>query len=652
MTGSLGAVKWAAVAVMGLGVLAVVLRLAWISDDAYITLRSVEHLLRGHGPVWNVGERVQTFTHPLWFWLLVGTRALTGEHYFTTIALAVALTMLAVLLLARRAGPVAGVALLAALIACRVFGDYATSGLETPLVMLLLVLLAHADDCGDRQSRFGLVALLSGLLMTTRLDTALIALPVLLGHLPGKPLLRRLPAVGLGFAPLIAWTAFAIAYYGSPFPITAYAKAFAPGVPAVELWAQGWRYVEHTLVHDPVAVLLIALGMLVGGLWWSLRGRMLALGALLSCLYVVKVGGDFMAGRFFLPALVVAVCLLGRALRRLPRTSAVFAAAMMAAAWVPGLPPFLRGPSHDVVETPAVHGIKDERRSYYRHFGLFSPEREIPVFGRFTAALQRQGRDRTVVLGSGMAGGIPFVAGEQFYFIDSWLCDPLLMRLPVADPTDWRIGHFTRAIPDGYPESVAFGSNRVRDDQLHQYYDQLRAVIRGPLWTKRRLSSLFGLLAGGLSAQREAYVDGDYRKPPRRLVNASQLSQRQPAVGAFWFDDDRILCVGRGGLRVQFDAIAAAGTVRLSATQLVRYRMRFFAGDSLVGEHDLLGYVGIGNPPSEADADLLGYLQRLVGLHNFEAALPADLPPFDAVEIECDHEPWIQPAIGSLRFDR
>ena len=78
---------WFVVALLGMGLVAAILRLAWLSDDAYITLRTVENLLAGHGPVWNVGERVQTYTHPAWFWLLALARWLSGEHYFTTIAL-------------------------------------------------------------------------------------------------------------------------------------------------------------------------------------------------------------------------------------------------------------------------------------------------------------------------------------------------------------------------------------------------------------------------------------------------------------------------------------------------------------------------------------------------------------------------------------
>ena len=37
----------------------VAIKSAWLSDDAYITLRTVSNWLAGFGPVWNVDERVQ-----------------------------------------------------------------------------------------------------------------------------------------------------------------------------------------------------------------------------------------------------------------------------------------------------------------------------------------------------------------------------------------------------------------------------------------------------------------------------------------------------------------------------------------------------------------------------------------------------------------
>ncbi|MBK7448663.1 MAG: hypothetical protein IPJ47_04230 [Anaerolineales bacterium] len=49
----------------------ILIRNLWVSDDAFITLRTVDNFLHGYGLVWNIGERVQVFTHPLWMFLLV-----------------------------------------------------------------------------------------------------------------------------------------------------------------------------------------------------------------------------------------------------------------------------------------------------------------------------------------------------------------------------------------------------------------------------------------------------------------------------------------------------------------------------------------------------------------------------------------------------
>ena len=44
----------------------VLLRSAWITEDAYITLRTVDNFINGYGLTWNIAERVQVYTHPLW----------------------------------------------------------------------------------------------------------------------------------------------------------------------------------------------------------------------------------------------------------------------------------------------------------------------------------------------------------------------------------------------------------------------------------------------------------------------------------------------------------------------------------------------------------------------------------------------------------
>src|SRR5262245_9291823 len=48
----------------------VLARTAWVADSAYLTFRTIDNLINGYGLRWNIAERVQVFTHPLWLALL------------------------------------------------------------------------------------------------------------------------------------------------------------------------------------------------------------------------------------------------------------------------------------------------------------------------------------------------------------------------------------------------------------------------------------------------------------------------------------------------------------------------------------------------------------------------------------------------------
>src|SRR5262245_6951278 len=68
---------------------------AWVVDDAYITLRTVDNFVHGRGLRWNVAERVQSYTHPLWMFALAGVYAVTREAFFSTLALSFVSSLLA-----------------------------------------------------------------------------------------------------------------------------------------------------------------------------------------------------------------------------------------------------------------------------------------------------------------------------------------------------------------------------------------------------------------------------------------------------------------------------------------------------------------------------------------------------------------------------
>lgn len=52
-------------AVAAVALVLAAVRLGWASDDAFITIRSVDHLVHGKGFSINVDQRVQSFTSPL-----------------------------------------------------------------------------------------------------------------------------------------------------------------------------------------------------------------------------------------------------------------------------------------------------------------------------------------------------------------------------------------------------------------------------------------------------------------------------------------------------------------------------------------------------------------------------------------------------------
>ena len=106
--------------------IAILVRTAWIHEDAYITLRTVRNLLDGFGPVWNVGERVQAYTHPLWMFLLAGVLGVSGEYYYTTIALCIVISVVTLYVLVFRLAMSPWAAILAILLLCfsKAYVDY------------------------------------------------------------------------------------------------------------------------------------------------------------------------------------------------------------------------------------------------------------------------------------------------------------------------------------------------------------------------------------------------------------------------------------------------------------------------------------------------------------------------------------------------
>lgn len=74
--------------------------IGWVSEDAYITFRVIEHYFEGHGLRWNIYERVQAYTHPLWMLLHIPIQAIWGNLFVGSIILSVICSAFAIAVVA------------------------------------------------------------------------------------------------------------------------------------------------------------------------------------------------------------------------------------------------------------------------------------------------------------------------------------------------------------------------------------------------------------------------------------------------------------------------------------------------------------------------------------------------------------------------
>ncbi len=72
---------------------------AWISDDAAITLREIENFIHGYGPNFNVGERVQAYTHPLWFLFLSFVALFINNIFIVTLIVSILMSLFTLIFL-------------------------------------------------------------------------------------------------------------------------------------------------------------------------------------------------------------------------------------------------------------------------------------------------------------------------------------------------------------------------------------------------------------------------------------------------------------------------------------------------------------------------------------------------------------------------
>ncbi len=486
------------------------IRTAWLDDDAYITFRTIDNFLNGYGLRWNTIDRVQAYTHPLWMMVVTPFAALTGEIYYASllVSIGVSLAAVGVMLASVEGSAPAALFTLSAVALSKSFVDYSTSGLENPLTHLLLGLFFVTQlSLLPTARRMLLLSGLVALLMINRLDTCLLVLPAMAVETYRVGVRRAWKPIVIGILPLLAWEAFSLIYYGFLVPNTAFSK-LRHGVPRPEILYQGFLYVLDAIGNAPVT-LLVVLGALVSPLV-GLGGWTGPLGIFLYIAYVIWIGGDFMSGRFFTAPFVVAVMQLARS--GPPRFTLGWALAI-GLVWLTGMttprPTIMStsayGSDIEPAEAIARTGITDERRYYYPQSGLLTARRGAPMPNHkwlFMGEAARAKGER--VIETDAAGFIGYAAGPKVQLVDKYgLGDPLIARLPAEAP--WRIGHFIRRPPRGYFETLDSGKNVIQDQAIGQDDEKLKIITEGPLWSRARWRTILQMNLGRYESLIESY---------------------------------------------------------------------------------------------------------------------------------------------------
>ena len=501
----------------------VLVRTAWLDDDAYITFRTVDNFVHGYGLTWNITERVETYSNPLWMFLVSIPYFFTNEIYYTSIILSITVSVITTLIFSFKIsktvlGAILGITIF---IFSSPFIDYSTSGLENPLTHLILAIFLLVYIKSKNNFSFKTLFFLSIITsfgVINRLDTFVIFLPCLVYAFLKLPKIKGLYIIGIGLLPAITWKGFTLFYYGFLLPNTAFAKVLNTGISKNVLLQQGVLYFENLIIWHPLTFFIIMIGISIPFLIKDKHLIPVILGIIFYLIFILQMGGDYMSGRLFTAPLFVAIVVLSQcnftASRRIPLV-ALSVIIIVVGVFTPYSPLFsdedyIREPNF---KNPTASGayagsITDNRGYHYSGTGLLVNRNniEIPrhwwaIWGSNAGA---QGDSPIIFKSIGMYG---FYAGPKIHVIDRYgLGDALLSKLPIPKDQWWVIGHFYRTMPQGYFETLQSGENMIQDECLAKYYDKLSIITRGNLFDANRFQEIWKMNTGQYDYLVDAYI--------------------------------------------------------------------------------------------------------------------------------------------------
>ena len=475
--------------------------MTWIGDDSQITIRQIWNFINGNGITFNFDERVQAFTHPIWFLVLSSFVTITGEVFNTVIIISITLSVFSILLLLKlelnqNINENTILSPLFLLLFSWAFCDYTTSGLENPLsfflISILLYLIYRKIYLKYIRFTFSILALL----VLNRMDYIVLFAPIALVFLfETKSIRTILHGIWPGLLILGVWFSFATFYFGAPLPNTYYAK-LNNDFSILDSIRHGFNYI-FALKFDLSTVVIVLSGIIVPIFYKNTKLIALSIGQILYICYIIWSGGDFMQGRFFSILVLLSIGTIILAFKDMSQFSKTFQNSYLVFTILVCISvgfflryPFFSSPD-DTPRTPYLY-VGDERGGNFRMNGLFSSERNSWI----EIADLPDEIPETYHTTCGLLGGLS-LSDTSYYLIDSCaLSDPFLSRIAPIHRKNSVPGHYYRKIPTNYGEYLIGNLEKLPDKKLNDLLNDISTIVRGDLISTDRFLAIYRLNTG------------------------------------------------------------------------------------------------------------------------------------------------------------
>ncbi len=465
----------------------------WFADDAFMILVSVKNFVLGHGLTFNILDRVQAFTSPLWTVVLIPIFYFLPNALYSSLVCSFVCWIVLSLNFSRIIGSFASLSVFFLSFSYTVaLRDYLSSGLETPLLMclwsgLVVVLLLLSANKVNKSVDIKQRGWLYAAIILTRLDQIILLLPVLVWDY----YVNRFSLVRKNILPIFIvflWFAFATFYYGFPIPNTAYAK-LPDGLNLSQRIYQGISYVYDFVYYDILSFSIVILGTIIGTFFLNSNyTRAISIGNVFFFFYVVWIGGDFMTSRYFIPIVINSLVML------LFYISSIKIKEQLC---ITGIIILF---SIDFFNTNSIlkkeysikpNGIANEMAFHFAGNSLLTNSTRTKYGFKFQKSHNQVFAHKNFIPISN-PGLFAFNDGLNNHYIDILaLSDPFLAQFPPSDPIHWRVGHIGRNVPVGYIDSLMTGQPKMHNKYFNDVFSIIISLTRESLFNFNRLKNIF-----------------------------------------------------------------------------------------------------------------------------------------------------------------